>query len=107
MDQTEQRDQVDMLVRSTWTLRRLAAAEAQVWIYQMEHAYNLDPHAPLGQAFHNCDRTLARFLRIVNSTQRKSRRPPGTRTPPGAPPTHRPPARPGDLPRKPYSQPRI
>ncbi|MBZ5622976.1 MAG: hypothetical protein LAQ69_30215 [Acidobacteriia bacterium] len=30
----EQREQVDILVCSTWTLRRLAAAEAQVWTKQ-------------------------------------------------------------------------
>ncbi|MBZ5617354.1 MAG: hypothetical protein LAQ69_01285 [Acidobacteriia bacterium] len=66
----EQRDQVDILVRSTWTLRRLAAAEAQVWIYEMERGYNLNPNAPLGHAFHNCDRTLTRLQRLVNSTQR-------------------------------------
>jgi hypothetical protein len=69
----EQRDQVDILVRSTWTLRRLAAAEAQVWIYQMESAFHLDPGAPLGQAFLNCDRTLTRLQRHVNSTQRNYR----------------------------------
>ncbi|MBZ5620099.1 MAG: hypothetical protein LAQ69_15445 [Acidobacteriia bacterium] len=69
----EQRDQVDILVRSTWTLRRLAAAEAQVWIYEMERAYELSPNAPLGQAFHNCDRTLTRLQRTVNSTQRNYR----------------------------------
>ncbi|MBZ5627029.1 MAG: hypothetical protein LAQ69_51400 [Acidobacteriia bacterium] len=69
----EQRDQVDILVRSTWTLRRLAAAEAQVWIYEMERAYELNPNAPLGHAFHNCDRTLTRLQRCINSTQRNHR----------------------------------
>ncbi|MBZ5621929.1 MAG: hypothetical protein LAQ69_24865 [Acidobacteriia bacterium] len=69
----EQRDQVDILVRSTWTLRRLATAEAQVWVYQIEGADNLSPNAPLGQAFHNCDRTLTRLQRIVNGTQRNYR----------------------------------
>ena len=69
----EHRDQVDILVRSTWTLRRLAVAEAQVWIYQIEGADNLSPNAPLGQALHNCDRTLSRLQRIVNGTQRNYR----------------------------------
>ena len=69
----EQRDQVDILVRSTWTLRRLGVTEAQVWIYEMERGYNLNPNAPLGHAFHNCDRTLTRLQRIVNGTQRNYR----------------------------------
>jgi hypothetical protein len=69
----EQRDQVDILVRSTWTLRRLGAAEAQVWIYEMDRTCELNPTAPLGQAFCACDHTLTRLQRIVNSTQRNYR----------------------------------
>ena len=69
----EQRDLVDILVRSTWTLRRLAAAEAQVWIYEMDIRCELHPTAPLGQAFHHCDRTLTRLQRMVNSAQRNHR----------------------------------
>src|ERR1022692_2834619 len=69
----EQRDQVDILVRSTWNLRRLAAAEAQVWIYEMDIRCELHPTAPMGQAFHFCDRTLTRLQRMVNSTQRNFR----------------------------------
>jgi hypothetical protein len=72
-DLPEQREQVDVLVRSTWTLRRLAAAEAQVWIYQLDTAYKLNSEAPLGHAFHTCDRTLSRLQRMVNSTQRNYR----------------------------------
>src|SRR5580700_6359567 len=44
----EQRDQVDIIVRSTWTLRRLAVAEAQVWAYTMGSRFQLDSAAPLG-----------------------------------------------------------
>ena len=69
----EQRDLVDILVRSTWTLRRLGVAEAQVWTYEMDIRNTLHPTAPLGQAFHHCDRTLTRLQRIVNSTQRNLR----------------------------------
>ncbi len=69
----EQRDQVDILVRSTWTLRRLAAAEAQVWIYEMEDASHLSDTAPMGQIFKWCDRVLSRLQRIVNTTQRNYR----------------------------------
>src|ERR1017187_3939326 len=69
----EQRDQVDILVRSAWTLRRLAAAEAQVWTYEMDIRCQLHPTAPLGQAFHHGDRTLTRLQRMVNSTQRNFR----------------------------------
>jgi hypothetical protein len=69
----EQRDLVDILVRSTWTLRRLAAAEAQVWIYQMDVRCELNAEAPMGHAFHFGDRTLSRLQRMVNSTQRNFR----------------------------------
>ena len=69
----EQRDQVDIMVRATWTLRRLAAAEAQVWIYEMDRTSPLNPAAPLGAAFQACDRTLARLQRCINSTQRNYR----------------------------------
>ncbi|MBZ5617664.1 MAG: hypothetical protein LAQ69_02845 [Acidobacteriia bacterium] len=68
-----ERDQVDILVRSTWTLRRLAVADAQVWTYEMGHAIHLDPNAPLGHTFRICDRTLTRLQRLVNSTQRNYR----------------------------------
>ncbi len=71
--QPEQRDQVDLLIRSTWTLRRLAAAEAQVWIYSMEDASHLSDTAPMGQIFKWCDRVLTRLQRIVNTTQRNYR----------------------------------
>ncbi len=69
----EQRDQVDILIRSTWTLRRLAVAEAQVWGYVTDLAGNLDEPTPLGHAFYKSDRTLTRLQRIVNTTQRNYR----------------------------------
>ena len=69
----EQRDQVDIIVRSTWTLRRLATAEAQVWTYSMDGRMRLDATSPLGHAFSFCDKTLTRLHRIVNSTQRNCR----------------------------------
>ena len=69
----EQRDQVDIIVRSTWTLRRLAVAEAQVWTYSMDARFELDATAPLGHALTFCDKTLTRLHRIVNSTQRNCR----------------------------------
>ena len=69
----EQRDFVDILVRSTWTLRRLAVAEAQIWSHEMETAYKLDEDSPIGHAFCLSDRTLTRLQRMVNSTQRNYR----------------------------------
>ncbi len=69
----EQRDLVDVLVRATWTLRRLAVAEAQVWGYVTDLAAHLDEPTPLGHAFYKSDRTLERLQRIVNSTQRNYR----------------------------------
>jgi len=73
----EQRDQVDIIVRSTWTLRRLAVAEAQVWTYSMDARFELSATSPLGHALTFCDKTLTRLHRIVNSTQRNGRgRPP-------------------------------
>ncbi len=71
--QPDQRDQVDILVRSTWTLRRLAVAEAQVFAYQMDTVFKLHSETPLGKAFTFCDRTLGRLQRMVNSTQRNIR----------------------------------
>ena len=72
-DLPEQRDLVDILVRSTWTLRRLAVAEAQVFAFQMDTVYKLSSEAPLGHAFSFGDRTLSRLQRMVNSTQRNFR----------------------------------
>ena len=69
----EQRDQVDILIRSTWTLRRLAVAEAQVWIYEMDEASSLSEAAPIGHMFTWCDRILTRLHRIINTTQRNYR----------------------------------
>jgi hypothetical protein len=69
----EQRDLVDILVRSTWTLRRLATAEAQVWTYSRDARFELDDTSPLGHAFNFCDKTLTRLQRMVNSTQRNFR----------------------------------
>src|SRR5580700_11604989 len=50
----EQRDLVDIIVRSTWTLRRLATAEAQLWTYTMGGRSRLDTNAPLGHALAFC-----------------------------------------------------
>ncbi|HEV3197023.1 MAG TPA: hypothetical protein VGZ73_03925 [Bryobacteraceae bacterium] len=69
----EQRDLVDILVRSTWTLRRLAVAEAQVFAHEMDRANKLDKDSPIGHAFCLSDRTLTRLQRMVNSTQRNFR----------------------------------
>ena len=69
----EHRDQVDILVRSTWTLRRLAVAEAQVFAYQMDTVFKRNSETALGKAFTFCDRTLGRLQRMVNSTQRNIR----------------------------------
>ena len=73
----EQRDQVDILVRSTWSLRRLAVAEAQVFAYQMdttkETFFKSNSETALGKAFTFGDRTLSRLQRMVNSTQRNIR----------------------------------
>jgi hypothetical protein len=72
-DRPEQRDLVDILVRSTWTLRRLAVAEAQVFAHEMDRANKLDKASPIGHAFCLSDRTLTRLQRMVNSTQRNFR----------------------------------
>jgi hypothetical protein len=69
----EQRDQVDTLVRSTWTLRRLAAAEAQIYLFEMETVYGLSEAAPLGHAFSFGSRVLERLQRMVNANQRNYR----------------------------------
>lgn len=69
----EERDLVDILVRSTWTLRRLAVAEAQIYTHEMDSAMHLDEDSPIGHAFWLSDRTLSRLQRMVNSTQRNFR----------------------------------
>ena len=69
----EQRDLVDILVRTTWALRRYATAEAQVFNHTMNRACRLDVDAPIGHAFDLADRTLSRLNRIVNATQRNYR----------------------------------
>jgi hypothetical protein len=69
----EQRDLVDILVRSTWTLRRLSVAEAQIFAHEMDRANKLDTDSPIGHAFCLSDRTLSRLQRMVNSTQRNFR----------------------------------
>src|ERR1017187_7768187 len=69
----EQRDLVDILVRSTWTLRRLAVAEAQVYSHQMDQVSVLDKDSHIGHTFCLSDRTLTRLQRIVNSAQRNFR----------------------------------
>jgi hypothetical protein len=69
----EQRDLVDILVRSTWTLRRLAVAEAQLWTYEIESFFNPDTDTPIGHAFHNGDRALTRLQRYVSAIQRNYR----------------------------------
>jgi hypothetical protein len=66
----EQRDQVDIMVRAVWTLRRLGVAEAQIFTHTMNNTYKLSADAPLGHAYFHCDRTLDRLQRFVNSTQR-------------------------------------
>jgi hypothetical protein len=69
----EERDQVDIMVRAVWTLRRLGVAEAQIWTHTMNNTYKLNADAPLGYAFIYCDRTLDRLQRFVNSTPRNCR----------------------------------
>jgi hypothetical protein len=69
----EHRDQVDTLVRSTWTLRRLAVVEAQIFVCEIESAKVLSQEAPLGQAFDRGSRALERLQRMVNANQRNYR----------------------------------
>jgi hypothetical protein len=69
----EQRDLVDILVRSTWTLRRLAVAEAQIYTHGEDRPLELDEDAPIGHIFGLFDRTLSRLQRMINSTQRNFR----------------------------------
>src|SRR5450432_1864588 len=69
----EQRDQLDILIRSTWTLRRLSVAETQVWVDDLARQYRPIANAPLGQVLRNCDRTLTRVQRMITATQRNYR----------------------------------
>ena len=68
-----ERDLVDSLVRSSWSLRRFAVAETQIFIYEMDTAYHLNEEAPVGHAFIAGSRNLERLQRIVNATHRNYR----------------------------------
>jgi hypothetical protein len=73
----EERHCVDVLIRADWRLRRLAAAEAQLWNYRMElarqNALRQNAKHPLGQAFCNGDLQFARLQRCIDSTERSYR----------------------------------
>ena len=73
----EERSYVDVLIRADWRLRRLAAAEAQLWNYRIEvvkqSALHQNAKHPLGQAFCNADLQFARLQRCIDSTERSYR----------------------------------
>src|ERR1051326_7391113 len=68
-----ERDLVDSLVRSSWSLRRFAVAETQIFNYEMDTAYHLNEEAPVGHAFIAGSRNLERLQRIVNAPHRNYR----------------------------------
>jgi hypothetical protein len=71
-----ERDLVDILVRSSWSLRRLARIEAEMFEYQMHEmddlAY-LNADTAAAQAFDRNPRLFERLQRHINATQRNFR----------------------------------
>jgi hypothetical protein len=75
----EERDLVDILIRSGWTLRRLARIETQMfdnWISDRNAAGGWVPKKgkELGEAYQTLGRTLERLQIRINATQRNFQR---------------------------------
>ena len=65
---------VDILIRDDWFLRRLAQADAQIFEYEMQTAYNLHKDCALGQAFAARSSTFSRLQRRIDATERSYQR---------------------------------
>ena len=70
-----ERELVDQIIDNSWRLRRLRAAEAQLWTRAIESRRSSShprPHTELGDAFDANSTTLLRIQRLVASLQRSS-----------------------------------
>ncbi len=70
----EERFCVDTLVRDEWQLRRYARADAQLWKYAFDHAYQLDQDNPLAQSFTIKQETFLRLQRRIDAAERSYHR---------------------------------
>ncbi|PWU08761.1 MAG: hypothetical protein C5B51_07370 [Terriglobia bacterium] len=70
----EERHYVDTLIRADWQLRRLTRAEAQIWEYEMDTAFNLHDTAPLGHAFERGEKSFWRIQRRIEAAERSHQR---------------------------------
>src|SRR5436853_1407186 len=66
----EERQHVDVMIRSDWQQRRLARGDAQIWNYHMDTIYKLNEVAPLGHAFQFGEKSFDRLQRRVDAAQR-------------------------------------
>jgi hypothetical protein len=66
----EHRFLVDTLVNAEWQLRRLRKVEAQLWEYEMESAFSLSEHHPLGHVFSTNLNAFNRLQRRIDSAER-------------------------------------
>jgi hypothetical protein len=70
----EERFYVDTLIRDDWQLRRFARADAQIWEYACDHAYELDEDNPLAQVFNLKSQTFLRLQRRIDAAERSYQR---------------------------------
>ncbi|PWU09995.1 MAG: hypothetical protein C5B51_05200 [Terriglobia bacterium] len=70
----EERQYVDTLIRADWQLRRLTRADARIWEYEMDSAFNLNDTAPLGHAFERGDKSFWRIQRRIEAAERSYQR---------------------------------
>src|ERR1017187_4232303 len=70
----EARALIDDLIRCEWTLRRLDAAEAQLWPFDHKDAFNPDDQYPLGQTASRKPQAFGQLQWRINCTRRASQR---------------------------------
>src|SRR5262245_7402704 len=72
----EARALVDTLISSDWLLRRLRAAEAQLWehAFERQDRWDDDTGAPLGDAFAANSQAFSRLQRRIDSAERNYHR---------------------------------
>jgi hypothetical protein len=65
---------VDTLIRDDWRLRRLTRADAQIWEYEMQSAYQLEDESALGRIAGAAASTFARLQRRIDCAERSFQR---------------------------------
>jgi hypothetical protein len=70
----EQRFYVDDLIRCEWTLRRLAKAETEMWLYQNERQFSEPETYPLGHSATSKAATFSKIQYRIDATRRARER---------------------------------